>query len=271
MIVLYEPLDTTRLSDVACCPGGLELAGKRFRGDLSETLAWRQQMFDCGMRGVIAYDEAGPRGFAEYAPAEVAPVPIVAPEAAVLMCYHWAGTPPDDPEHLAEERKLIEHVVDETRSMFAGLATQGWDISTHFPIPLLEEIGFHEVDRRDPIALMWLPFDRGTPVPRLVEPTYAPRDLSPDALLAIDAAFSARCPYSIHGEAWLRETVANHPLNDRIRLAVHRIDTRADALAYAVPPFNWDWIFLNGDEVSLFELPGEALSAEIARRIESLP
>jgi hypothetical protein len=266
----YEPLTSDRLSDVACCPGGAEVAGKTFDGDIEEAVGWRHRMIELGMRGIVAYDEDGPRGFAEYMPAEAAPVPIEAPGAAALMCYHWAGTKADDPEHLAEEREMIARVVEETRGQFTGLVTQGWDAPTHFPIPFLRDLGFREVVRHGCIALMWLPYEGGLAEPSLAPAAHEPRDLSSDGLLAIDGAFTARCPYSIGTEARLKRIVSSHPLNDRIRLALRRIDTREDAFAHAVPPFDWSWVFLNGEEVALFEFPGGDLGTEITRQIEAL-
>lgn len=270
MAVQYKPLDVARLADVACCPGGLELKGKMFRGDLSQSAAWRRRMIERGMRGVVACDESGPRGFAEYMPIEVAPIPIEAPGAAILMCYHWAGTDTESPEHLARERELIERVIEETRPHYSGLVTQGWNTPTHFPIPLLEELGFREVRRHEPIALMWLPYGGKLPEPALAPAAFVPRDLANEGLLAIDAAFSARCPYSIDSETRLQEIVSEHPLASRIRLASRRIDTREDAFAYAVSPFDWGWVYFNGEEVGLFEFPGEKLSREITRRVEAL-
>lgn len=270
MGVHYKPLTVERLSDVACCPGGAEVEGKKFRGDITETAEWRRRMIGLGMRGVVAYDEDGPRGFAEYMPAEVAPVPIDAPGAAVLMCYHWSGTGAEDPEHLAMEQELIGRVIEEARPRFTGLVTQGWDVPTHFPIPFLEELGFHETVRHDPIALMWLPYRTDVREPALAPPAYAPRDLSDEGLLAIDAAFSARCPYSISFEVHLKETVSAHPHKDRIRMVLFRIDTREDAFAHAVAPFDWDWAFFNGEAVGLFEYLGGKLAEEITRRIEAM-
>ncbi len=270
MGVHYEPLSVERLSDVACCPGGLELKGKRFRSDLAETSEWRRRMIGLGMSGVVAYDGDGPRGFAEYMPAEVAPIPIDAPGAAVLMCYHWAGTDAEDPEHLAMERELIGRVIEETRQRFTGLVTQGWDAPTHFPIPFLEELGFREVARNELIALMWNPYRTDAEEPSLAPTAYAPQDLSAERLLAIDAAFSARCPYSLDAEAHLKETVSSHPLRDRIRMTLYRIDAREDAFAYAVEPFDWAWVFFNGEAIGLFEYPGGKLADEITRRIEAM-
>lgn len=270
MDVEFRLLDAEALSDVACCPGGLELKGKTFRGDLAQVTAWHRRMIDLGMRGIVAYTEDRPRGFAEYMPAEVAPVPIVAPCAAILMCYHWAGTRTEDPEHLARERELIVRVIKETRGRFTGLATQGWDAPTHFPIPFLKKLGFREIVRHDYIALMWLAYEEGLLEPTLAPATYVPRDLSSDGLLAIDAAFSARCPYSISSEARLKGVVSEHPLADRIRLTLHRIDTREDSFACAVLPLDWGWVYLNGEEISLFELPGDKLTEEITRRLDAL-
>ena len=270
MDVHFELLGAKRLSDVVCCPGGLELKGKQFRGNLAETLEWRRRMIGLGMCGIVAYEKDEPRGFAEYMPAELAPVPIDAPGAAVLMCYHWAGTDAEDPEHLAMERELIGRVIEETRPGFKGLVTQGWDAPTHFPIPFLEELGFREVTRSEPIALMWNPFQVDVREPTLAPAAYAPQDLSTEGLLAIDAAFSARCPYSLDTEAHLKETVSAHALIDRIRTAFHRIDTREEAFAYAVPPFDWAWVTFNGEGVGLFEFPGEKLADEITRWIEAM-
>lgn len=270
MDIRYEPLNRETLQDVACCPGGLEVEGKAFRGNLSETIAWRERMLEQGMEGFLAYDDVRPRGFIEWMPAETAPIPIDAPGAAAIMCYHWAGTGAEDPEHLARERDLIERVIEAARNRFAGLVTQGWDAPTHFPVSLLEELGFREVERHQYIALMWLPFEEGTPEPAMAPPSYVPKDHSSEGLLAIDAAFSARCPYSIDSETHLTEVVSSHPLAERIRLTTRRIDSREEALACAVPPYDWGWVFFNGKEIGLFEYPGDKLSEEIARRIEAL-
>jgi hypothetical protein len=268
--VTYRPLTAKTLGDVVCCPGGLELQGKTFRGDLTQVTGWRRRMIELGLRGVVAYADGAPRGFAEYMPADVAPVAIEAPGAAVLMCYHWAGAKPDDPEHLTQEGQLLERVIEEAQEEFTGLATQGWDTPTHFPIAFLEGLGLREIIRHDHIALMWTPFKEGIPEPTLASAFYSPQDGSSEGTLAIDAAFSARCPYSIHSETRLKCAVAEHSLRDRIQLNVHRIDSREDAVAYAVPPFDWGWVYLNGEEISLFELSGEKLREEIARRIERL-
>jgi len=270
MRIRYEALGLVTLHDVVCCPGGLEVAGKTFHADLTEVARWRHRMLEAGMRGIVVYEGDAPRGFVEYMPAVVAPLPILADGAAVLMCYHWAGTRPEDPEHLAREREMIERVIDATRGRFIGLATQGWDIPTHFPIPLLEGPGFREIVRHGDVALMWLAHEKGAPEPALAPAAYAPRDLSREGLLAIDAAFSARCPYSLSSEGRLREAVDRHPLTERIQLRMHRIDTREEALALAVPPFDWSWAFFNAQPVDLFAYSGRQLEADLTQRIEAL-
>ncbi len=98
---VYKPLSRQTVADVVCLPGQLEIAGKNLLGDISQTVVWRDQMFEAGLQGVVAYANGSPRGFAEFLPAEAAPAPIEAPGASVLMCYHWAGTQPEDPEHLS--------------------------------------------------------------------------------------------------------------------------------------------------------------------------
>jgi hypothetical protein len=270
MNVRYKPLTSDTLGDVVCCPGGLELGGKTFLSDLAHVTEWRQRMIALGMCGVVAYDDGTPRGFVEYMPANVAPVSIIAPGAAILMCYHWARAAADSAEHLVQERRLLERAIADTQDRFTGLATQGWDLPTHFPIGLLEPLGFREVVRHDDIALMWLPFEAGTPEPTLASASYSPRDLASERILSIDAAFSARCPYSLHSEVRLKRAVSQHPLWNRIRLTVHRIDTREQAFACAVLPLDWAWVCFNGEQASLFELPGEKLAEEITRRIERL-
>jgi hypothetical protein len=270
MSVRYESLREETLADIVCCPGGLEIQDKSLTGHVEQVLAWRRRMIRQGLEGVVAYNEGVPRGFAEIMPAEGAPLAVIAPGTAVLMCYHWAGTAADDPEHLSQERALIEQLIHQTSDRYAGLVTQGWDHPSHFPIHFLEEVGFQSVDSRDAIALMWHPFRATAALPSFAPPAYAPQDRSTEGVLAIDAAFSARCPYGLHFENRLRETVDGHPRRDRIELILHRIDNRAQALALALPPFDWSWVFFNSEEVDLFSLPGGRLSAEISRRIDAL-
>lgn len=263
---VYRPLDEETVSDLACCSGGLELAGKDFRGDLGQVAEWRRRMLRLGMRGVVACRAGVAHGFAEYMPSEAAPFPVEAPGAAVLLCFHWAGTQPDDPEHLTEERRMVEAVIEEARPGFAGLATLGWNHPTHYPIQLLEDLGFQEIVREEPIALMWLPFRGGIPEPRLAPPRFRPRDLSRRGILAADAAFSARCPYSVHAVERLKTLVAAHPDHARISLREHRIDTREDAFRLAVSPWDWTWTYLNGESVNLL-VSREDVVRELTRRV----
>jgi len=265
--VVYRPLDEETVSDLACCPGGLELAGKGFCGDLSQVAEWHRRMLRLGMRGVVAERAGQSTGFAEYMPSESAPFPIEAPGAAVLLCFHWAGTQPDDPEHLTEERRMVEAVIEEARPGFAGLATLGWNHPTHYPIQLLEDLGFQEIVREEPIALMWLPFRGSIPEPRLAPPRFRPRDLSRRRILAVDVAFSARCPYSVHAVERLKTLVAAHPDHARISLREHRIDTRQDAFRLAVSPWDWTWTYLNGEAVSLLVVSREEVVRELTRRV----
>lgn len=265
------PLSPETLDDVVCLPGGLELAGKAFQGDLSQVRAWHRARLSEGMRGIVAYAGGRPRGFVEFAPAETAPFPIVAPGACVLLCFHWAGTEPEDPAHLTEERRMLEAVLDAARSEFAGMATLGWNHPTHYPLALLAALGFREMVREEPIALAWLPFQAGVPAPRLAPARLRPRDLSGEGRLAVDAGWSARCPYSVSFAERLRAAVALQAEPDRVSLSERRIDTRDDAFEFAVSPWDWGWAYLNGRALNPFAFPGDALRREIARHVPQSP
>lgn len=250
----YRPLDTSTLGDLVCGPGGLKLDGKVLLGDLSEVARWHRERLTEGMRGLVAYRDGMPRGFVEIAPAEVAPLPIEAPGAAVLLCFHWAGTDPDDPDHLEQERRMLEAAIAEARRHYTGLAALGWNHPTHYPIPLLTALGFRELERHEPIALLWLAFRKSGPLPRLGPARFSPRDLRRDGLVAVDAAWSSRCLYSLH-------------FADRISLRTYRIDTRDEAFRLAVSPWDWGWIYVNGTAINPFAFPGERLAQEISRQI----
>ncbi len=270
MTVEYQPLREADLADLVCCPGGLELAGKEFTGRLDRVTEWHRDRLREGMRGLIAYEEKIPRGFIEYAPADAAPFPIEAPGACVLLCFHWAGTSPEDPRHLAEERRMIEAAIADAQE-FTGMATLGWNHPTHYPITLLRRLGFREVVRDEPIALLWLPFRDGVSDPALARPQFRPRDLRAHGMLAIDQAWSARCPYSVHFAERMRDIVRGHPDRERIDLHQYRIDTRDEAFRLAASPWDWGWTYLNGEEISLFQYGGNKLREEMTRRIASLP
>jgi|Deesub1362A_J573_1020465.scaffolds.fasta_scaffold04561_2 hypothetical protein len=260
--------------EIPCCPGGLEVRGKKFKGDISRTVLWREEMLKLGMKGFISYQGGLARGFIEYMPAETAPFPIEAPGAAVLMCYHWIPKEEaNEEEHLAQERRLIELVIAEAKGRYTGLATLGWDHPTHFPITMLTELGFRQVERADYIALMWLPFREGAIEPRLAPARFQPQDLSAQGLLAIESAWSSRCPYSIHHAARLEEAIAALPerYRKRVRHFPHLIDTREEALRCSRSPWDWDWLFVGGEEVAIHEFKGEELTQLLTDKAKGLP
>jgi len=261
------PLREDNLRDLVCLPGGLELAGKSFLGDLPRVAEWHRERLREGLRGAIAYASGTPRGFVEFMPAETAPLPIEAPGACVLLCFHWAGTEPEDPTHLAEERRMLEAAIDSARREFTGIAALGWNHPTHYPLALLTALGFREVTRDEPIALVWLPFREGAPAPRLAPVRFLPRNLSREGRLAIDSAWSSRCPYSVSFAECLRLAVAAQEQGERISFVERCIDTRADAFEHAASPWDWGWAYLNGRPINPFALPGDTLAAEIARHV----
>ncbi len=262
-----ERLSHGTLDDMVCLPGGLELAGKSFLGDLVQVTDWHRDRLGEGLRGLVAYADGKPRGFIEWMAAEAAPFPIDAPGASVLLCFHWAGTAPEDPEHLAAERRLLETAIADARREFRGMATLGWNHPTHYPIALLAALGFREIVRDEPIALVWLPFRNGASEPRLAPVRFRPRDLSREGRLAIDAAWSARCPYSVSFAERLRRAVAGQERRQLVDVVQHRIDTRDDAFRLAASPWDWGWVYFNGRSVNPFALPGDGLEGEIARSI----
>jgi hypothetical protein len=261
------------LPEINCCPDGIEVKGSSLRGDLSLALGWRKGLLKQRMTGLVAYHEGQARGFVEYMPAEVAPLPIDAPGGAVLMCYHWAPLKEgDEAEHHAEEVRLIRRVIDEAATRFSGLATIGWENPVHFPISLLEEIGFEAVQPSGEIRLMWLGFREGMPAARMLPDRYRPPDLSSQGLLAIDAGWSSRCPYSIHNAARLDAVVAGLPgdVRKRVRFASHRLDTREEVAACCFSPWNWEWTYFNGEEVLVVEITSEKIRGRILTSVERL-
>lgn len=261
------------LPEINCCPGGIEVKGKSLRGDLTRALAWRKAMLAQGMAGFVAYHEGQARGFIEYMPADVAPVPVEAPGGAILMCYHWAPVKKDDEaEHHAEELRLIRRVIEEVKGAFSGLATMGWADPVHFPIPLLKKVGFKPVQTSGEIRLMWLPLHHDASPARMLPDRYHPPDLSSQGRLAIDSGWSSRCPYSIHNATRLDEVV--HDLSDdvrqRVRHSSHCLDTREDVAACCFSPWNWEWTFFNGESVSIFGMPSEKIRERILTDIAKL-
>jgi len=271
MGVNYRPIEDARIADIACCPGGLELEGKEFLGRIDQVEVWHRRMFTLGLRGVVSYEDGRPRGFAEYMPAETAPMPIDAEGAAVLLCYHWAGTAAEDPEHLIQEKRLVEHVIAMARPGFRGMAALAWDHPIHFPIALLEGLGFREVDRDGPVALMWLPFRSEGQLPKRVPTKLRPQDLSRSGMLAVDVASSARCPYSLHHAARIKRLAARHPQAHRISLNEYVIDSHADARTFAASPWDWGWVYFNAEAVLPFGLPDEKITEHMSSKIAKIP
>jgi hypothetical protein len=259
---------------INCCPDGIEVKGAKLQGDLSRTLTWRQDMLKRGMEGLVAYHEGQARGFIEYMPAAVAPLPIDAPGGAVLMCYHWQPLEEDDErEHHAEEKRLIQRVIDKVKSGFSGLATFGWDNPVHFPISLLQELGFREVQMSGEIRLMWMPFRDDVSPARILPDQFKPHVLSAQGLLAIDAAWSSRCPYSIHNAARLDAVVNGLPeeVKPRVSSRSFCLDTREDVAAYCFSPWNWEWAYLNGEELPIFDMSSEQIRERILAEMDKLP
>jgi len=265
MTVEYRPLDSTTVADIPCAPGGLEVRGSALLGEIERVADWRRERLSEGLRGLVAYVDGAPRGFAEYLPADVAPFPIEAPGAVVLSCYHWAGGSPEGPAHLEREREMLARLMLGASGTATGMAALAWDHPIHFPISLLRGLEFREIARDRHLALMWHPFRRAE-APRWIPAEYEPR-AGTVGRLVIDAAYSTRCPYSIDQATRLRRIVEDHPQRARIDLRVVQIDTRDEAIRHGVSPWDWGWLFMDGEPIELFGPGSVSLSEEIARRL----
>jgi len=263
-------LTAATLNRIVCSPGGREIEGQDLKGEIGRTIAWREGMLTLGMQGFVSYENGVVRGFIEYMPSGTAPFPIIAPGAAVLMCYHWIPEGKNEEEHAVQEKRLIRLMIERVEGRCSGIATLGWDNPVHFPIQWLEELGFQQLESDGHIALMWLPLREAIPGPTMAAPRFRPRDLSAEGLLAIDSASSSRCPYSIHNAARLERIIEESPGTDRIRHFAHRIDTHEDAVRWSISPWDWAWLFLNGEKIALHELKSEELQQLIAGKISQL-
>lgn len=266
-----RPLDRSTVADLVCCPGGLEVQGSPFREEIARTAAWRHAMIHAGLHGLVAYEGAQPRGFVECMPAETAPMPVLAPGAGVLMCYHWVPDEPRKHEHLDRERELVCALIEELGERYTGLAALGWDHPVHFPATLLEELGFEPVETQAHLSLMWHPLGQTAPNPSFAPETFTPRVASPGTL-AVDLAWSDRCPYSIHKGLSARDEIralgTRYP--GRIDLRTYPINTRQETLACCLHPWDWLWLYLNGEEAPIFEMKGEAVGPLIEQRLRDL-
>lgn len=224
-------------------------------------------MFKSGMEGLILYHEGEPTGFIEYMPVEKAPYPIEGKNLAVIMCFHWASQEND--EHHTVEKELLEAAIDEIRTEFGGAAALAWDHQVHFSIEIFEDVGFSEVSSHDYISLMWIPFSSSIERPDMLGPNYKPEDLSVEGKLAVELGYSNRCPYSINDHEKVKEAVSE--LNDdRIVFRPHRIDTKKEAVEFSKRAWNWNWLFLNGDEVDHMKKSKEELKDIIEKKLEEL-
>ncbi len=262
-----RPLDRKNVKDIICCPGGLEVSDY-MKGPLEETLRWRIERIEQGMKGFISYQNNQATGFLEYMPAEKAPLPIIAPGAAVLMCFHWLSPFGENKKHLDFEKLLVKKTLEVISEDFTGLATIAWDHPIHFPLNMMEMLGFKDIDNQDYIHLVWHPFEEGEP-PKFIQSRYSPLDLSEQGRMAVEQAYSNRCPYSIHNAHKVKEVLQE--LDDpRIQHRLLTIDTRQDVIDYSVSPWGWEWLFLNDERIDFFRKEEKELKKLIKKRLDEL-
>ncbi|MFO8110348.1 MAG: hypothetical protein R6U17_07520 [Thermoplasmata archaeon] len=242
----YVPLDLGNVADIICCPGGIEIEGKGMKGDIGKTVSWRRDMLRMGMEGIIQYQEDVPVGFVEYMPTEQVPMPVVGPGTCTLMCFHWKG---EDMKHLEMEHELLKRVLEKCRKDHSGMAALGWDHPVHFPVSMMEELGFITVERQDYLHLMWTPFENGADCPEFAEPCQPPAPT--DRKIVIDQGYSNRCPYSIHYARKIRDIIDDVGRKN-VEYALHRVDTREESMKVTIRPWNWDWLYINDKRIDVF-------------------
>ncbi len=264
-----EPLTSKNLDNIICCPGGVEVEGKSFCGDISRTLRWREEMFKLGMEGYLIYD-GETVGFLEYMPAETAPYPIDAPGSAVIMCFHYKSPESaKDVEHHDMEKHLLRSAVKKIKSNFNGVAALAWDHPVHFPVDMFREIGFSEVRSQDYIYLMWYSFDSDVEEPKMIGPNFEPSDTSEEKRLSVECGYSNRCPYSIHDYNKVKRAILELD-DEQVVFKEYRLDTREEAIEFSKEPWTWDWLFLNGDEIDHMRKNKEELKAIIVEKLEEI-
>ncbi len=261
-------ITSENVSDVICCPGGLEVEHTDFSCDISPVLKWRRELLKHGMEGIVLYQEGKPTGFIEYMPVEKAPYPIEGENLAVIMCFHWASRGQDD-EHQTVEKELLEAAIDKMKSDFEGAAAIAWDHPVHFTIKMFEDVGFSEVDSQDYISLMWMPFDPKGKKPELLGPNFEPEDLLEKGRLTVELGYSNRCPYSINDHEKVKKAVSELD-DDRIVFRAHRIDTKKEAVKFSKRGWDWNWLFLNGEEIEHMRKSKEELKHLIVKELEEL-
>ncbi|MFO7792657.1 MAG: hypothetical protein R6W73_06730 [Candidatus Saliniplasma sp.] len=261
------PLTENNVDDIICSPGGLEIKNVDLKGDLYKTVLWHKKMINKGMSGYIFYKGDTPYGFIEYMPVEPSPFPIEAPGSAVLMCFHWVAT--EDEPHLETEKEMIEMVIEDIYDNFDGLVTFGWNNPEHYPIEMLEELGFETVENLDQTSLMWLPLKKDAVEPTIMDTTLQVEDLSDEGKLKIVSTYSNRCPYSIYNGIKVKKTVKEID-DDRIEFTQHLIDSQDDALGWADNPGRWEYMIIDGEEIDIFHKPSDEIKEIIKEKLSEL-
>ncbi len=261
------PLTESNVDDVICSPGGLEVKNKDMKGNLYETVLWRKRMIENGMGGYIFYKGETPNGFIEYIPAESSPFPIEAPGSAVLMCFHWAST--EEEPHLETEKEMIEMVIEDIYDNYDGLVAFGWNNPEHFPIEMLEELGFEPVESEKLTKLMWLPLKDGASRPYILDTGVQVEGDSDEGKLHIISTYSNRCPYSIHNGVKVKEAIEEID-DDRIEFIQQTIDSQEEAIEWADDPGNWEYLMVNGEEVNIFDRSKDEIIEIIEEKLSEL-
>lgn len=155
-------------------------------------------------------------------------------------------------------------MIKDKKDEFKGLCVLAWDNPVHFPREMFEEFGFLEIEKDDYISLMYLPFEEGSEKPSLLGPNFEPLDPSEERRLAVDLGYSNRCPYSIHNKEKVEKAVSEIK-KTKIELNEYRRDDKEEAVRYSISPWNWDWMFVNGEKVPHYKMDLEEVKDLLKR------
>ncbi len=195
---------------------------------------------------------------------ETAPMPIIAPGACTLMCFHWKVL--GNKEHLEKEFLLLEKTLEGVEDRFTGMAVLAYDHPSHFPISMMERLGFNTVGAQDYLHLMWKPFEEVKDKPSFSTQDHSPKIPSSEDQVIIEQGYSHRCAYSIHNAKRIQEVVKEIDSKNITHL-LHTVDTRKEALKYSVSPWNWDWLYINGERVEMINVDTSQLKNNILSRL----
>jgi GNAT superfamily N-acetyltransferase len=189
-----------------CCA----LGDRKHAEGVERKRAWLKRRFGEG----LVFRKLDVRGkvFIEYAPAEVAWRPIIAPGWLVVHCLWVSGRYAGQ----GHGRRLVESALEDAeRRGRAGLVIAAADRKRPFlsDPKFLRHLGFEVIDRAGPFRLHARAVGEGAEVPRFASSVTEPEEATGGRFLA---RYTDQCPYNLHWAAQMAE---------QIRQAGHEVTT----------------------------------------------